>query len=77
MFKLAFGFFSTFELEAFSDEAVVFVFVPHPHKASTSGAAAREAAVQRIIDRFIRSPLYLSDLDYTPIVTDVKFFCNK
>ena len=74
LFKLAFGFFSTFELEAFSDEEVVLSFEPHPPKASPSDAATREAAVQRINDRFIISPLYLSDLDYTPIVTDVKYF---
>ena len=74
LFKLAFGFFSTFELEAFSDEEVVLSFEPHPPKASPNDAATREAAVQRIKDRFIISPLYLSDLDYTPIVTDVKWY---
>ena len=76
---LLLAFFSTLLVDAFAEdeEAVFLSLAPQPPRARPSEAATRTAAPQRKIDFFIRSPLYLSDSHYTPIVTKIKFFCNN
>ena len=69
------AFFSTLLVDAFSDEEAVFYPLHHNHRELDQiEAATRTAALQRKIDFFIRSPLYLYDSHYTLIITKIKFF---